>query len=85
MKQNRRRRHLRPFPTRSQVNQQIQRVRSALQAFQLEYVPRHSDAECPFGKSRVIAKKWQATRIVACQSGTTRRNNSILTSPPCDS
>ena len=34
MKQTRRRRHLRPRPTRSMINQQIQRVRSALQAFQ---------------------------------------------------
>ena len=36
MKQNRRRRHLRPRPTRSQVNQQIEHVRSAIQLFQLE-------------------------------------------------
>ena len=38
MKQTRRRRHLRPRPTRSMINQQIQRVRSVLQAFQLEWV-----------------------------------------------
>lgn len=38
MKQTRRRRHLRPRPTRSMINQQIQRVRSALQAFQLEWL-----------------------------------------------
>jgi hypothetical protein len=36
MKQNRRRRHLRPRPSRSQVNQQIERVRSAIQLFQME-------------------------------------------------
>ena len=36
MKQTRRRRHLRPRPSRSQVNQQIGRVRSAIQLFQLE-------------------------------------------------
>ena len=36
MKQNRRRRHLRPRPTRAQINQQIQRVRSAIQLFQME-------------------------------------------------
>jgi hypothetical protein len=36
MKQNRRRCHLRPRPTRSQVNQQIERVRSAIQLFQME-------------------------------------------------
>jgi hypothetical protein len=38
MKQNRRRRHLRPRPTRSQINQQLQRTRSAIQLFQLEWV-----------------------------------------------
>ncbi len=38
MKQNRRRRHLRPRPTRSQVNQELQRARSAIQLFQLEWV-----------------------------------------------
>jgi hypothetical protein len=38
MKQNRRRRHLRPRPTRSQINHQIQRVRSALQMFQVEWL-----------------------------------------------
>ena len=38
MKQNRRRRHLRPRPTRSQVTQQLQRARSAIQLFQLEWV-----------------------------------------------
>jgi hypothetical protein len=38
MKQHRRRRHLRPRPTRSQINQQLQRVGSRLQAFQLEWI-----------------------------------------------
>jgi hypothetical protein len=38
MKQTRRRRHLRPRPTRAQVNLQIARVRSTLQAFQLEWM-----------------------------------------------
>jgi hypothetical protein len=38
MKQNRRRRHLRPRPTRSQINHQIQRVRSTLQMFQMEWL-----------------------------------------------
>jgi len=36
MKQNRRRRHLRPRPSRSQINQQIERVRSAIQLLQME-------------------------------------------------
>jgi hypothetical protein len=37
MKQNRRRRHLRPRPTRSQLNQQIAHIRSLIQLFQLEW------------------------------------------------
>ncbi len=38
MKQVRRRRHLRPRPTRSQINQAIARIQSAIQLFQLEWV-----------------------------------------------
>ena len=38
MKQTRRRRPLRPRPTRSQVRQQIGRVRGAMQLFQLEWL-----------------------------------------------
>ena len=38
MKRNFRRRHLRPRPTRSQVNQQLQHARSAIQLFQLEWI-----------------------------------------------
>ena len=36
MKQCRRRRHLRPRPSRRQINQQIRRARSAMQLFQME-------------------------------------------------
>ncbi len=36
MKQDRRRRHLRPRPCRSQLNQQIEHIRSTMQLFQLE-------------------------------------------------
>lgn len=36
MKQNRRRRQLRPRPSRSQINQQIRRIGDAMQLFQLE-------------------------------------------------
>ena len=36
MKQNRCRRHLRPRPSRSQVNQQVGHVCAAIQALQLE-------------------------------------------------
>ena len=38
MKQARRRRHLRPRPTRSQLNQQIARMQSALRLFQVEWL-----------------------------------------------
>jgi hypothetical protein len=38
MKQDRRHRHLRPRPTRSQLNQQIARIQSLLQLFQLEWL-----------------------------------------------
>ena len=38
MKQNRRRRPLRPRPTRSQLNQQIARMQSALRLFQVEWL-----------------------------------------------
>ena len=38
MKQNRRRRHLRPRPTRSQINQQIRRLRSVLNLFRAEWL-----------------------------------------------
>jgi len=36
MKNHRRRRHLRPRPTRSQINHQLRRARSAIQLFQME-------------------------------------------------
>jgi hypothetical protein len=38
MKINRRRRHLRPRPTRSQINQRIDRIGSALRLFQAEWI-----------------------------------------------
>jgi hypothetical protein len=54
MKQTRRRRHLRPRPTRSMVNQQIQRVRSALQAFQLEWILEAQRPERDLGRLRFL-------------------------------
>ena len=45
MKQNRRRRHLRPRPCRSQINQQIEHIRSSMQFFQLEGLLEASKAE----------------------------------------
>ena len=46
MKQLRRRRHLRPRPTRSMINQQVQHVRTTLQAFQLEWILEARRSEC---------------------------------------
>jgi hypothetical protein len=50
MKQNRRRRHLRPRPTRSQINQQIERVRSAVQLFQMEALLEAHKPESSLGR-----------------------------------
>ena len=38
MKNNRRRRHLRPRPSRSQVHQQLAQLRRGLQLFRLEWL-----------------------------------------------
>lgn len=54
MKQTRRRCHLRPRPTRSQVNQQIQRVRSTLQAFQMEWILEAQRPEHNLGRLRFL-------------------------------
>jgi hypothetical protein len=54
MKQNRRRRHLRPRPTRSQVNQQIERVRSAIQLFQLEWIMEARKTQPSLGRLRFL-------------------------------
>ena len=54
MKQTRRRRHLRPRPTRSMINQQILRVRSTLQAFQLEWVLEAQRPERNLGRLRFL-------------------------------
>jgi hypothetical protein len=62
MKQNRRRRHLRPRPTRSQINQQIQRVRSTMQLFQVEWLaeaqrPAPSQARLQFLYDSILQMK----------------------------
>jgi hypothetical protein len=54
MKQTRRRRHLRPRPTRPQVNQQIRRVRTTLQAFQLEWLLEAQRPERNLGRLRFL-------------------------------
>jgi hypothetical protein len=71
MKQTRRRRHLRPRPTRSQLNQQILRVRSALQAFQLEWVLEAQHPERNLGRLRflhnsILAMKDELEALEAC-------------------
>jgi hypothetical protein len=54
MKQTRRHRPLRPRPTRSQVNQQIQLVCSTLKAFQLEWVLEAQRPEPSLGRLRFL-------------------------------
>jgi hypothetical protein len=54
MKKHRRRRHLRPRPTRSQINQQVERVRSAIQLFQLEWIVEARKAQPSLGRLRFL-------------------------------
>jgi hypothetical protein len=54
MKQQRRRRHLRPRPTRSQINHQLQRARSSIQLFQMEWVLEASKAQPSLGRLRFL-------------------------------
>ena len=54
MKQNRRRRHLRPRPTRSQVTQQLQRARSAIQIFQLEWILEARKTQPSLGRLQLL-------------------------------
>jgi hypothetical protein len=54
MKQNRRRRHLRPRPTRSQINQQVEHVRSAIQLFQVEALLEAHKPELSLGRLRFL-------------------------------
>jgi hypothetical protein len=49
-----RRRHLRPRPTRSQINQQVERVRSAIQLFQLEWIVEARKAQPSLGRLRFL-------------------------------
>jgi uncharacterized membrane protein YccC len=54
MKRNFRRRHLRPRPTRSQVNQQLQHARSAIQLFQVEALLEAHKPELSLGRLRFL-------------------------------
>jgi len=71
MKQTRRRRHLRPRPTRSQVTQQMGRVRSTLQLFQLEWLveaakPQHSLSRLRFLHDSILTMKDELEALEAC-------------------
>ena len=71
MKQTRRRRHLRPRPTRSMLNQQIQRVRTALQAFQMEWVLEAQRPERNLGRLRflhdaIVQMRDEISSLEAC-------------------
>jgi len=54
MKQNRRRRHLRPRPSRSQINHQLRRARSAIQLFQMEALLEAHKPEPSLGRLRFL-------------------------------
>jgi hypothetical protein len=71
MKQTRRRRHLRPRPTRSQVNQQMGRVRSTLQLFQLEWLVEASKSQPSLSRLRflhdsILTMKDELEALEAC-------------------
>lgn len=54
MKQTRRRPHLRPRPTRSQIKQQVERVRPAIQLFQMGALLEAHKPEPSFGRLRFL-------------------------------
>jgi hypothetical protein len=54
MKQTRRRRHLRPRPTRSMITQQVQRARSAIQLFQFEWIMEARKAQPSLSRLRLL-------------------------------
>ena len=54
MKQTRRRRHLRPRPSRSQINQQISRVRSTMHMFRLEWLAEASQQQPNLAQLRFL-------------------------------
>ena len=54
MKQNRRRRHLRPRPTRSQINLQLRRACSAIQLFQMEALFEVNKSQPSLGRLRFL-------------------------------
>ena len=71
MKHTRRRRHLRPRPTRSQIRHLIRRVRSALQAFQLEWLlearrPDRNLGRLRFLQEAIVAMKDELSSLEAC-------------------
>jgi hypothetical protein len=54
MKQRRRRRHLRPRPTRSQINHQLRRARSVIQLFQMEALLEAGKPQASLGRLRFL-------------------------------
>jgi hypothetical protein len=54
MKNHRRRRHLRPRPTRSQINHQLQRARSSIQIFQMEALLEVNKPQPSLGRLRFL-------------------------------
>ena len=54
MKQTRRRRHLRPQPSRSQLNHQLDRIRRTMQLFQIEWLVEASQQNPSLDRLRLL-------------------------------
>ena len=54
MKQTRRRRHLRPQPSRSQLNRQFDQARRTMQLFQIEWLVEASQENPSMGRLRLL-------------------------------
>ena len=64
MKQNRRRRHLRPQPTRSQINQEINRACHLYDLFQIERVMELRKPEPDIAHLRYVQEQMAALEDV---------------------
>ena len=62
MKQNRRRRHLRPRPTRCQINQELRRARSWFQLLKIE-----TALELGRPAPDLSRLRWLHNQVLACE------------------
>ncbi len=70
MKNNRRRRHLRPRPSRAQITQQLQHVASNMRLFQAEWLleaalPQPSQARLRFLHDAIVAMRDELESLEA--------------------